>query len=115
MWNWPNESIEKQFTEIAKRVWEKKEISFPQTCANCEHTSVHIFYYKFREDRASLWVWCDNCFNFKHSTAIPPSWWQNLVGAEAVDIQKNQLSLDILNSYKNIIDSHVNSLLKDNQ
>lgn len=89
----------------------KKRIKFPAICPVCKKNDAHIYMHFYDERRrGGLWTWCSECETFSHGSLRVPEYWENCPFVEA---GKLCAIPDYLDEMKEIIDAHVNDIIKN--
>ncbi|MBD5101367.1 MAG: hypothetical protein HDT27_01475 [Subdoligranulum sp.] len=83
----------------------------PFICPCCKSKAGHIYMdiQNLQTRRGGLWLWCDACMQFDHSSVFVPSWWCNL---DVIDRQELCAIPTYLSNMSNAIDIHVNKLIR---
>ena len=83
---------------------------FPGICPICTRTGIHLYYNGFEGESGGAWVWCSLCKSYVHVPAQIPDGWIN---CNAVLQEHLGYTPDHLEQNKDVIDEHVNHLMKE--
>ena len=105
MWRDDNDKINDVFVKF------ESTKSFPAECPICKRNTAHLYMdiHSPRTRRGGLWVWCDACHAFSHSSIYVPDYWINCA---MVDAEKLSSIPVYLNHISNVVDAHANTILK---
>lgn len=103
MWNDANKDI----FEIFDKVKEKETL--PLVCPVCSKREAHIYMYRFKNNKGSIWAWCSACRVSEHERVTLPIWWKN---SEVLDENLLGVHPDMLEEKKVFVDKYVNMLIK---
>lgn len=99
-----------QMNELYSNLNERKK--FPAICPVCKKNDAHIYMNLHDEKtrRGGLWTWCSECKTFSHGSHYVPGYWEN---CPSVEEGKLCAIPDYLDEMKEIIDAHVNDIIKN--
>lgn len=86
-----------------------EKVQIPFMCPICHTYNAHIYMYRFKDDRGTIWTWCSRCKACMHGSRMKlPDWWENSDFVDDSELTSHPIFLD---PKANLIDKHLKALL----
>jgi hypothetical protein len=73
-----------------KRFFENDSEEFPKICPLCGHRHLHLYVHRWKNNDATMWVWCGQCKRTTHGLIRDcPRWYRNYSVVEEGDLSSH--------------------------